>query len=97
MSTKTSTSETNGLTRVWGFTDALFNLVGFHTKSQFSLMDHIQQFLQANNFSMRPLLEQVIIFFLKVAVKDCSTNMAIKLQLSYFVKWNFHLMNVFFP
>ena len=63
MSTKTSTSETNGLTRVWGFTDALFNLVGFHTKSQFSLMDHIQQFLQANNFSMRTLLEQVIIFF----------------------------------
>lgn len=67
MSTKTSTSETNGLTRVWGFTDALFNLVGFHTKSQFSLMDHIQQFLQANNFSMRPLLEQVIFFF-----KSCS-------------------------
>ena len=96
MSTKTSTSETNGLTRVWGFTDALFNLVGFHTKSQFSLMDHIQQFLQANNFSMRPLLEQVIIFFKKVAVKDCSTN-GIKIAISYFVKWNFHLMNVFFP
>ena len=96
MSTKTSTSETNGLTRVWGFTDALFNLVGFHTKSQFSLMDHIQQFLQANNFSMRPLLEQVIIFFKKVAVKDCSTN-GIKITISYFVKWNFLLMNVSFP
>ena len=95
MSTKTSTSETNGLTRVWGFTDALFNLVGFHTKSQFSLMDHIQQFLQANNFSMRPLLEQVI-FFLKLQLK-IAVLMALKLQLSYFVKWNFHLMNVFFP
>ena len=78
MSTKTSTSETNGLTRVWGFTDALFNLVGFHTKSQFSLMDHIQQFLQANNFSMRPLLEQVI-FFLKLQLK-IAVLMALKLQ-----------------
>ena len=50
MSTKTSTSETNGLTRVWGFTNALFKLVGFHTKSLCSLMDHIQNLLKASNF-----------------------------------------------
>ena len=60
MSTKTNNStDANGLCRIWGFTNSLFLAVGFHPKSEFSLMDHIKQKLELNNLTIRPLLEQV--------------------------------------